>query len=60
MYFATLPTSISGARPVGLDRYAPSEARVRGRLDPLRPSRDSQVVAFQFRVYVRGHFAHMM
>ena len=37
--FATLPTSISGVRPVGLDRYAPSEARVRGRLDPyIRPS----------------------
>jgi len=37
--FATLPTSISGVRPVGFDRYAPSEARVRGRLDPyIRPS----------------------
>jgi len=37
--FATLPTSISGVRPVGLDRYAPSEARVRFRLDPyIRPS----------------------
>ena len=39
MCYATLPTSISGVRQVGLDRYAPSEVRVRGRHDPyIRPS----------------------
>lgn len=37
--FAALPTSISGVRPVGLDRYAPTEARVNMCIDPyIRPS----------------------